>query len=89
MKHTDQPLIKDEDNQIRFQSNPIVRWLLDTHPFADMNVLAVTPFDQEDREHFLQLIGYPLSGYSEISYVSDEAYQRAVEMADSIQNDEV
>lgn len=60
----------------RFQMNPIVRYLLDNGPF-DMNSLARLPFDDDDRAHFAQLIGYSLSGWGELSYVSDAYYKRA------------
>lgn len=75
-KHPVQPLEKDECGTLRFKENKIVRFLLDAGPF-DMNQIAVIPFDNEDREQFAQLIGYSLSGFGELSYVSDEAYERA------------
>lgn len=79
-KHSMQPLIRDEQGVIRFQQNPIVRFLLDAGPF-DMNQLAAMPFADEDRAHFAQLIGYSVSGYGELSYVSDAAYEAAAEGA--------
>jgi hypothetical protein len=42
-----------------------------------MNSLARMNFSNEDREQFAQLIGYSLSGFSELSYVSDEIYNAA------------
>lgn len=42
-----------------------------------MNDLACMEFSQEDREQFAQLIGYSLSGYGDLSYVSDESYDAA------------
>lgn len=76
-KHPVQPLVYDED-VIRFKKNSIVAFLLDAGPF-DMNQLALMPFSNEDREQFAQLIGYSLSGFGELSYVSDETYDRAAE----------
>ena len=35
------------------------------------------PFSNEDREQFAQLIGYPFSGWGELSYVSDKTYELA------------
>ncbi len=75
-KHPIQPLIEDECGIHRFKKNAIVRHLLDVGPF-DMNQLACLPFSDEDREQFAQLIGYSLSGFSELDYVSDETYERA------------
>lgn len=60
----------------RFVPNKIVEYLLDKGGI-DMNELAVQDFTQEDREQFAQLIGYSLSGYADLSYVSDEAYSAA------------
>lgn len=74
--HPVQPLIVDADGVMRFKANAIVRFLLNAGPF-DMNHLALMPFTQEDREQFAQLIGYSLSGFGELSYVTDETYARA------------
>ncbi len=76
MKHPTQPLAVNENGTLRFKRNAIVRYLLDEGPF-DMNKLTLLPFSQEDREQFAQLIGYSLSGFGELSYVSDETYDRA------------
>lgn len=76
MRHPIQPLSKDNNGVLRFKQNAIVKYLFDAGPF-DMNQLAVIPFSQEDQEQFAQLIGYSLSGFGELSYVSDETYNRA------------
>jgi len=70
------PIQPIKDN--RFVGNEIVRYLLDNGGI-DLNKLAVLDFSQEDREQFAQLIGYSLSGYSELSYVSDETYEAVEE----------
>ena len=86
MKHPIQPLQNDAHGVMRFKVNTIVRHLLDTHPACDMNKLACMEFSDDDRQHFAQLIGYSLSGYSELqSYVSDEAYSAAAHMADGLE----
>lgn len=56
-----QPVVIDKHGVHRFKANPIVRYLLD-HGRLDMNDIAVLPFDNEDRVHFHQLIGYSVSG---------------------------
>ena len=78
-----QPLYKDEDGVIRFQTNKIVRALLDTGKL-NLNDIACLNFSQEDREQFAQLIGYSLSGFGELSYVSDETYGAAEAMAKNL-----
>ena len=76
--HFTQPLKKDAQGVIRFKANEIVRYLLDNGGI-DLNQLACLDFTDEDRQQFAQLIGYSLSGYGELSYVSDEAYDAAEE----------
>ena len=75
-KHPVQPLVTDSEGVLRFKANAIVRYLLDNGPF-NLNDLALLPFSDEDREQFAQLIGYSLSGFGDLSYVSDETYERA------------
>lgn len=76
MRHPIQPTEKDPDGTVRFKQNAIVRLLLDVGPW-DMNDLAKMPFSVEDREQFAQLIGYSVSGFGELSYVSDETFMAA------------
>jgi len=76
-----QPLV-DVDGKTRFQGNAIVRMLLDwAKPRGmDLNAIACLEFSNADRQQFAQLIGYSLSGYGELPYVDDEAYEAAAEM---------
>lgn len=76
-KHPIQPLYKDPYGVMRFKENKIVSFLLDVGP-NDLNSLAFMNFSNEDREQFAMLIGYSLSGFGELSYVSDKTYERAV-----------
>lgn len=78
-----QPLYRDPDGTVRFQTNAIVRFLLDAGPF-DLNMLAKVPFSDEDRAQFAQLIGYSVSGWGELSYVSDAAYDEAVKLVEEV-----
>lgn len=75
-RHPVQPLITGPDGVTRFKRNAIVRFLLDAGPF-DMNQLALMNYSDEDREQFAQLIGYSLSGFGELRYVSDKTYEAA------------
>ena len=82
-----QPVTKDADGTLRFHENKIVRYLLDLarkHKIADLNSLAELPFPQEDREQFTQLIGYAISGYHELSYVSDASAEQASKLAHAV-----
>jgi hypothetical protein len=75
-KHPLQPLVTHDQGIVRFKANEIIQFLLDAGPF-DMNKLALLKFSDEDREQFAQLIGYSLSGFSELPYVSDKTYKAA------------
>jgi hypothetical protein len=73
--HPIQPVELDSSKVVRFKQNAIVQHLLD---FAgqhgcNMNTLAALSFSREDRQQFAQLIGYSVSGYSELNYVDDDA----------------
>lgn len=81
MTHPIQPIIQDENGEKRFKKNAIVRFLLDNGPH-DMNTLAVMDFTVEDREQFAQLIGYSLSGFAELPYVTDATYEAAQKLAE-------
>ena len=79
MKHPIQPLEEDKHGVLRFKENKIVRYLLDNGGL-DLNKLAVLDFSDNDREQLSQLIGYSLSGFGDLSHVSDEAYYAAESM---------
>lgn len=76
-----QPFHRDRHGVTRFRSNAIVRHLLDfaTPKGCSLNELACLPFSKEDRQQFAQLIGYSLSGYGELPYVTDAAWREAAE----------
>ena len=83
-RHPVQPLEKDTDGTLRFKKNAIVKFLLDAGPF-DMNQLGYMNWSNEDREQFAQLIGYSLSGFSSLSYVSEETFQLATATANGVE----
>lgn len=78
-----QEIILDQNATIRFKANEIVRYILDNGGI-DLNQLAILEFSQEDREQFAQLIGYSISGYHELSYVSDESAEAASKRASEL-----
>ena len=78
MNHPIQPLAPDERGTIRFKRNSIVDFLAKDR----LNELAAMGFPQEDWEQLAQLIGYSLSGFSELSYVRDETFATASKMAE-------
>lgn len=78
-----QPLVIDAHGTLRFKENPIVGKLLDyaaEHGYG-LNEIAREGFNAEDQMQLAQLIGYSLSGYGTLSYVTDESYERAAASA--------
>lgn len=81
MKH---PMQKIENG--RFVANEVVRYLLD-HGGIDLNDIARKGFPPEDEEQFAQLIGYSVSGFGSLSYVSDECFCTAEQMMAGVESD--
>jgi hypothetical protein len=50
----------------------------------DLSKLITLDFPQEDHEQFAQLMGYSISGYHELSYVSDESCEQASTLAKAV-----
>lgn len=86
--HPVQQIRTDKNGHLRFRENAIVRYLLDKKTPCDMNELARMPFSREDRVQFAQLIGYSLSGFSELSYVNDLDYRAAELHSQSVEDPE-
>lgn len=84
MKHPIQPLQLDDKGVLRFKKNAIVEYLLDNGGI-DMNHLARKDFTTEDREQFAQLIGYSLSGYADLGYVTDATYAAAQAVGENLE----
>ena len=74
-----QPIIIDIDGIIRFKPNRIVQFLLDwaTPRGISLTELTRMEFTDDERTQFAQLIGYSVSGFGDLPYVSDEAYAEA------------
>jgi hypothetical protein len=41
-------------------------------------------FSDEDRIQFAQLVGYSLSGFSELSYIDDATYEQAEQLKNNL-----
>ncbi len=68
----------------RFKANPIVRYLLDSHPTVDMNELGRLPVDDSDRWQFAQLIGYSVSAGGGLSYADMVHVEEADKAVDAL-----
>ena len=84
MNHPIQPLETAEGDRPRFKKNTIVDFLV---AGFGLNNLIDRNFPMEDWEQLAQLIGYSLSGFSELSYVRDETYETACRMLDGATED--
>ncbi|MGK3981245.1 hypothetical protein WMF38_57140 [Sorangium sp. So ce118] len=76
LKHPIQPCGLDDRSVLRFKPNAIVEFLLKESKY-DLNDLSRVGFLVEDWMQFAQLIGWSVSGYCDLSYVSNEAKDEA------------
>jgi len=81
-----QPIVVAKDGAIRFLENRIIRDLLETSSLC-LNKIAVRDYTDDERMQLAQLIGYSVSGYGELSYVSDESYSKADDIRESIHSE--
>lgn len=83
-----QPIALDEHGTVRFEGSPIISYL--ASEVTDLNHLAIwcaqNQIGQKYQEQLAQLIGYSVSGYGTLSYVSDRSFDRASAVADSLQH---
>jgi hypothetical protein len=79
-----QPITVDGHGVIRFKENAMVQALLDhgqKHGLG-LNELHMMDFSADDRMQLAQLIGYSVSGYGSLSYVTSDNYNAAEAMAE-------
>lgn len=81
-KHPMQPVVVASDRVIRFQENKIVKWMLDqlAGQKITLNEVAMTAitFDaQDDYQQLMQLIGYSVSGYGDLSMHDPKILEKA------------
>jgi hypothetical protein len=81
-----QPLIVDAHNVVRFKRNKIIDYLFCTGKL-DLNALAALDFPAEDRMQIAQLLGYSVSGYGDLSYVTNKNLKEADEKADKLRKE--
>ena len=81
-----QSVIMTEDGKLRFRENQIISFLVELafeNGFS-LSKIAAMDFSDEDRMQLAQLMGYSVAGYGMLSYVSDESYAKALEMAKAV-----
>lgn len=85
-----QPVVTDANGRHRFKENRIVRALVDhgAKTGFGLNEIAVEAahgkFTSGEQMQLAQLIGYSVSGYGTLSYVSDESYSAAEAQSDAL-----
>ena len=78
-KHPNQPIVVAKDGCIRFEENKIVHKLLKfaTERGYGLNEIIVEFRDDEDYIQLMQLIGYSVSGYGDLSVIPKKEVKRA------------
>jgi hypothetical protein len=75
MKHPFQPIVFDQYGVARFQKNELLDWLQKAG-VIDLNEIAVLchekKFSDDDQAQLAQLIGYSVSGWGSLSFVTPE-----------------
>jgi len=74
IRHPYQPIVI-VDGVARFKANSIINYLFNSGKL-DLNHLELIHFEREDRIQIAQLLGYSLSGFQELPYVTDEDIDR-------------
>jgi hypothetical protein len=86
IKHPMQPIVYDEHGVIRFKQNSIIDYLFKTRKL-DLNELAMMDFPAEDRMQIAQLLGYSVSGYGDLPYVTPKNLEEADAKAEELRED--
>lgn len=87
MPHPLQPIVTDSHGTKRFKENKIISYLFKAGKI-DLNAIAAMPFESEDREQLAQLLGYSLDGFGELSYVRNETFNAALQVAEGMDEKE-
>lgn len=84
--HPMQPVVVDESGIHRFKSNKCVEALLEHGQKTGfgLNELTLHGHTPEDQMQLAQLIGYSVSGYGDLSYVTDASYDLAAEQSQAL-----
>ena len=87
--HPLQPIYLDDDGVVRFKPNTIVDYLVSggAKENITLNDLADMGFPREDWEQLAQLIGYSVSGWGDLSYVSANRRNAADAMVENPKDD--
>lgn len=85
-KNPMQPVVLAADGVVRFKENKIVAYLLQ---FAedrgvDLNQIAIMDFGDDDYSQLMQLIGYSVSGYGNLSFANRNHVRRADAAAEKL-----
>ena len=102
-RHPMQPVVVADDGIHRFKVNPLVEYLLRTHPTENLNTLSMFVANMtrrraaqlgfrgapsdDDYGQLMQLIGYSVSGASGIESISDEVFQNAMAESQALMTD--
>lgn len=81
-RHPLQPIVWDGEGTVRFQENPIIRFLQE---FAaskgmglnELHMLRNSNWSKRDWSQFMQLLGYSVSGFGDLSFIPETDVHKA------------
>jgi hypothetical protein len=82
-EHPRQPIDLDPNGVPRFKGNAIIRRLVNEN-IVNLNTIGLWDVPAEDRDQFWQLLGYSVSGYGELSFISPETVAWADAEAEAV-----
>ncbi|MNQ60672.1 hypothetical protein D3C85_749590 [compost metagenome] len=85
-RHPMQPVEMTEDHVVRFKRNQIICDMqeLCARSGLDLNEIAIRDYSKDDRSQLMQLIGYSVSGYGNLSCARAKHVMRADQKADGL-----
>jgi len=90
-----QPVVRDPEGVVRFRVNRVVRAFMEAARDGkqlDLNAIASAhiagQYTREELVQFAQLIGYSVSGWSDLSYVTDRDYAKAQRLVQRLEDNE-
>jgi len=82
MRNPMQPMTTNQDGYHYFKANEIVKYILIASQVNIDEILCDPKFTDDDKRQFMQLVGFSLNRYGDMSCVDTEAYEIASVMAD-------
>jgi hypothetical protein len=82
-KHPMQPVVLSEDGRAYFVPNEILVWML-AHGRINFDEIAQQGFSDEDRMQLAQLLGFAVSRYTQLTYVTEAGMAEALKAFNNV-----